>query len=188
MSTHIDRSKAKLALSAAMSRSTIGSRELVEVLAEACVDGFRRETSSVSGGLVGEPTRHFSARHHWVIRDDDLKLHEVFWKAAIAALAAHSAGSLALSSAAGVLAACHGIYRAAIRKGAFLALDECEVLIAVRRSRVPATARQLALSLGMPQPEVESTLSSLTRVRCQDGGIIAVVAQGSDGRWACSGI
>jgi hypothetical protein len=176
-----DRAKALLA------RAAVGvADEYIDLIVDVCVDEFKehRYPPPPPGTLA-----LMIPQLYWVIRDDDLKAFEAFWKAAAAAASTNMlAGSITGSAAVGLVAAAFGVYRQVRTKGVSLTIDQCQVLRALMRVDRPVLAQELTRDTDFTVEDLEKVLISLAAVRCDDGTITAVVARDPENRWAPSGI
>jgi hypothetical protein len=160
--------------------------EQAEVVASACVDAFIKvEYPQFTPGTFG----FMVPRMLWVIRDDDIKLSEAFFKAVAAAAGANFfVASIPAAAVVGLLAAVYGVFNAVRKKGVSLTKEQCRLLIALHREEAPVSVVQLAKLLMLSPEEAKAQLEGLTKLRCGDGSVVAVVAQDGQGLWAAAGI
>ncbi len=170
--------------------STIGNQFgpdlTAKTVAQACVASF---------GILDYPPLPPGAyglmipRMHWVIRDDDLKLSDAFFKAVGAAAGAgFFIGSIPASAVVGVLAAVYSVFRAVRKKGISLTEEQCLVLTALHKQKSPVSVAQFSQVLGWTQDRAEAALDALTKLRCKDGSVVAVAARDAGGLWAAADV
>jgi len=157
-----------------------------KAVAEACAPSF---------GVVDYPQAPPGAfgwmapRLHWVIRDDDLKLSDAFLKAvAAAAGAGFFVASAPASAVVGVLAAVYAIFRAVRKKGISLTEEQCFLLTALHQQESPVAVARFSKIIGWTEKRAKAGLEALTKLRCNDGSVVAVAALDSDGLWAAADV
>jgi hypothetical protein len=144
------------------------SKDAAMLVAQACAgDLVAKDTTGGDQTLRPPGVR-------WVIRDDDLKLWDTFFKAAGAAV--------------GVLAALFAVVRAIWKKGISLTEEQHVVLMALHNHGSRVTTEALAGILGWDVERTKAVLNALTKMPCADGTVVAVVGQDGHGLWATAGV
>jgi hypothetical protein len=152
-------------------------------VAEVCADAFREQPDS--GASEGAFDLVIITPIRWVIRNDDLKLFDAFFKAAGAAAGVNFFLAAATPAAiVGLLTAVFGVVRAVLKKGISLTEDQCRLLMALRGHGTPMSVSQVAGQLGLAEDEAKARLEALTKLRCRDGTVAAIVAEDGAGLWA----
>jgi len=166
--------------------ASLGDDAFAETVAEACLAKYQKVTiPSPPPGVMALMIRRIS----WVIRDEDLKASDTFWKALAAAGGANFfRSSVTASAVVGLVSAAFSAFHAVRSFGVRLTIEQTQVLVALKKLETPSTPEEIASALDTSLEKVNDNLSSLKTARRADGSVIAVVASDNEGRWACAGI
>jgi hypothetical protein len=190
MSASKDRDQAKQVLQEFLTSVAVPP-DLHVGVSEACVDQFMTvEWPQPAPGTLG----YLSPRYRWVIRSDDLKACDAFWKGlASAASVNFFMGSVSAAAIVGIIGAVFSVFYSARRKGAKLTPEQCEMLIFLKQCEEPVGEIDIAKKMADQNREwtadrISTVLKSLEKVRAHDGTVMAVVARDSEDKWAVAAI
>ena len=160
--------------------------EIAKDVAEIFTDYYR--VCEVSGHAPRGMSGLLVAKVKWVIRDDDIRLAEAFFKSAGALIFAQIFAEMTPLAVYGVVTESFTIALNVFKKGVRLTEDQCSLLIVMKQFDISLSREALANSLRWSLDEVDSILLQLGSLETSDGSIVSVVAQDNEGLWRLTGV